>query len=536
MSRAAELFRVIEDAVDRGAKADAALATGELRRTAIEGVTAVQAEVPLKKVIGRRWFDLAAQLGERIAPAFPASPGIGRRYGQSLIEVGQLARARAHFETLLATPQLKPSDRDEYIGFIGRTLKQQVIVEERLTGNLNADTLRRAIDTYLEGYRADETANTWHGINAVALLRFAQRRGVQDPRISDASAMADAIAGTIGLLDARKYWDEATLAEAHVALEQWDEAEQRLKAYLWDYRDANAFAFGSTLRQLEEIWGLGDEGGPGSPLVVLLHSRLMEIEDGSVTLSPGQIARGLQKGAMHYEKVFGKDHFTSLRNYRLGLERCGPVARVGYEAGTSEGTGFLLRASDLLQGLDGIVLVTNAHVIDPTPDRKSHGLAPHEAVVSFQALDGVGPADPFKIDSVVFSSPREALDVTIVRLTPMPPLERPYPLAAQMPNRGARLNAIGHPGGGSLQLSLNDNELLDFEDAGPRVHYRTPTEGGSSGSPIFTKEWELVSLHHAGGDDMARLNGQAGTYQANEGISFTAIRAGLAAATAGARG
>jgi V8-like Glu-specific endopeptidase len=65
-------------------------------------------------------------------------------------------------------------------------------------------------------------------------------------------------------------------------------------------------------------------------------------------------------------------------------------------------------------------------------------------------------------------------------------------------------------------LSVRDNRLLDADDL--RLHYRTPTLGGSSGSPVFNRAWELIALHHAGLTHMPQLNGQHGTYPANEGI------------------
>jgi V8-like Glu-specific endopeptidase len=55
------------------------------------------------------------------------------------------------------------------------------------------------------------------------------------------------------------------------------------------------------------------------------------------------------------------------------------------------------------------------------------------------------------------------------------------------------------------------------------VHYRTPTEPGNSGSPVFDDLWRLVAFHHAGKSDMRKLNGKPGTYEANEGINILAI-------------
>src|SRR5690606_35350832 len=87
----------------------------------------------------------------------------------------------------------------------------------------------------------------------------------------------------------------------------------------------------------------------------------------------------------------------------------------------------------------------------------------------------------------------------------------PLPIAASLPavDRDARVYVIGYPGGRELAFSFHDNELLDHE--GPpagtpavagvcRVHYRAPTEGGSSGSPVFDAgAWQVFALHHSGG-------------------------------------
>jgi V8-like Glu-specific endopeptidase len=100
---------------------------------------------------------------------------------------------------------------------------------------------------------------------------------------------------------------------------------------------------------------------------------------------------------------------------------------------------------------------------------------------------------------------------------------------------------IGHPGGRDLAFSFLDNELLDHE--GPpagkpqipdvrRLHYRAPTEGGSSGSPVFNARlWEVIALHHKGGKlGMPKLNGKEGTYAANEGISLESIKESIESA------
>ena len=59
---------------------------------------------------------------------------------------------------------------------------------------------------------------------------------------------------------------------------------------------------------------------------------------------------------------------------------------------------------------------------------------------------------------------------------------------------------------------------------------------GSSGSPVFDNHWQLIGVHHAGGFNLPQLNNAGGTHAANEGITFDAIRAGLAADPPRARG
>jgi V8-like Glu-specific endopeptidase len=100
------------------------------------------------------------------------------------------------------------------------------------------------------------------------------------------------------------------------------------------------------------------------------------------------------------------------------------------------------------------------------------------------------------------------------------------PLAPDLPSLDGptpqRAYIIGHPRGWSTpQISLHDNRMLDYDET--YVHYRSPTDPGSSGSPVFDNEWRLIGVHHAGSSSMARLRGKGGVYQANEAIRISAI-------------
>ena len=88
-------------------------------------------------------------------------------------------------------------------------------------------------------------------------------------------------------------------------------------------------------------------------------------------------------------------------------------------------------------------------------------------------------------------------------------------------------------------LENKDGVIVDF--GGPAngmldplfLHYRTPTEGGNSGSPVFSTEndkWAVIGLHHAGFDKVKgrpKLEGKPGTNFANEGVWIDSIRNGI---------
>jgi V8-like Glu-specific endopeptidase len=170
--------------------------------------------------------------------------------------------------------------------------------------------------------------------------------------------------------------------------------------------------------------------------------------------------------------------------------------------------------------LPAMVLVTNGHVI---PEE----LHPADARVIFRGLDADNTRQVFRIVRRWWyeASEKRGLDTTLVELDAYPHNVEPLPLARQLPalqSAMTRAYVVGHPRGLTLpQFSLYDNALLDYDDTW--IHYRSPTEGASSGSPVFDPQWDLIGLHHAGGLYVRRLHGR-GTYPANEAISLDAIR------------
>jgi hypothetical protein len=83
---------------------------------------------------------------------------------------------------------------------------------------------------------------------------------------------------------------------------------------------------------------------------------------------------------------------------------------------------------------------------------------------------------------------------------------------------------LQHPDKAPLKLALDTRAVIEVNGNDTRVRYRTNTEPGSSGSPCFDQNWNLVALHHSGDPNYDQVNPP--TF--NRGIPMAAIRRLLA--------
>jgi endonuclease G len=104
----------------------------------------------------------------------------------------------------------------------------------------------------------------------------------------------------------------------------------------------------------------------------------------------------------------------------------------------------------------------------------------------------------------------------------------PYTYIAEEPVR-----IVGHPGGRPAQFSYASPSQIRLTPRTSRVRYQTNTERGSSGSPVFNKEWRVIALHQAAGPTAAPgpLDLQDGLF--NQGIPIAEIVAALRQVLAG---
>ena len=466
---------------------------------------------------------------------------IRRRYAQALIDSGHLATALTFLKTLQADCHRHkvPSELAEARGLIGRVCKQHYVNAAASGSKPSAahkNLLSDSIAAYGEVYDEEKT-KIWHGINSAALISRAQRDKVP-LRGNKRTTKEIATRVLRGISDSKSkgcLWDFAVGVEANLGLGKYKEALVWLSKYV-SAEGADAFEYASTLRQFEEVWQLDPAQSDQAKILQLLRSALLRQEGGGIVIqnlsqevaSAGEIASDKK-----YEAILGEDRYKTYNWYVLGLERATSVAKVVNRVGDGIGTGFLVKGSDIHPTItEDWVLLTNAHVISDNAQEQSGtppSLAPEDAVVIFQAGPDAGKI--FEIDRLIFSSHRNDLDCTIATLQQPTSFNTPTRISKSLPRlttgKNQRVFVIGHPKGGGLSFSLHDNLLLDHQT--PKIHYRAPTEGGSSGSPVFNSTWNLIGIHHLGGERVQKLNNQSGFYEANEGISIQSIRNAVAA-------
>ncbi len=219
--------------------------------------------------------------------------------------------------------------------------------------------------------------------------------------------------------------------------------------------------------------------------------------------------KGVETTADVLEKIIGENTLRPVAFLQRGLE----VSRsVAYIRGL--GTGFLVTEN---------LLLTNNHVLSSV-DLLAN------AVFRFNYQDDfLGHAQPIEeyhaLPNGLFHT-NEGLDYTLVQLEKKPGQKWGY-LSLKPRNIKIkcedRVNIIQHPGGQAKQISFQNNFV---EYVGENVvQYVTSTLNGSSGSPVLNDAWEVIALHHAGGNLPEPTTQRR--YFRNEGILIEKILADL---------
>lgn len=192
------------------------------------------------------------------------------------------------------------------------------------------------------------------------------------------------------------------------------------------------------------------------------------------------------------ERIINTPDFVDVRYLEVGTRSSHAVGRVDIRDHAGRvvgfGTGSLVTSR---------LLLTNHHVL---PDAETAA----NSEIEFNFEDGIDgqPLQPrrFPLDPASFFLTDEELDFALVAVGASPQELAQFGFNPTISAEGKAIagdfvTIVEHPEGQKKQVALRDNRIVDVFDK--FLHYEADTEPGSSGSPVFNDQWELVALHHA---------------------------------------
>jgi hypothetical protein len=476
-----------------------------------EAVSEEDATGAIKCLRQKRLF---AQL-ERVAVSYldhvRRTPMLRFYYAQALVDQDRPGAALEVLNRLLGEIDEGAPAAEEARALVGRVYKQAFVRPGPDAPAQGPEALRLAIAAYRQAWARATRDPRWPAVNVLALTVRAREEGISIPDGDDPRDMARKIVDEVTAVDAaerqtavdegrepkQRPWWFATALEASLALEA---PEQEALVVEWgrrylDCEAADAFELGSTLRQLTEIWRLQQHPNRViASFLPLLEARLLRRKKGAQLDQPRGMIAALQGGWVP-EAVWGQQRFQDFRWMKKAVGHSDSIGQVQDRSRRPVGTGFLMVGRDLRPdwGSDQ-VLITNHHVVSDPPG--PIGIPPSRALVSLTTHEGPDRDDGIPVAEILWCDP--TLDVAVLRLQRQPQRPRGLELGQTgglewRTDPRSRIFVIGHPLGGALAYSMYDNDLRSIER--PTVYYRSPTESGSSGSPVFNPDFELIAIH-----------------------------------------
>ncbi|GAF47024.1 DNA/RNA non-specific endonuclease [Rhodococcus wratislaviensis] len=192
------------------------------------------------------------------------------------------------------------------------------------------------------------------------------------------------------------------------------------------------------------------------------------------------------------EKIINTADFVGVRYLDAGAAAARSIGRVNIRdaRGTLQGygTGFLVSPT---------LLLTNHHVLPNADTARS-------SVIEFDYQDGIDgkprPVQMFPLAPGRFYLADRERDFALVAVGAEPGTLAQFGFTPLIQAEGKAVigefvTIVQHPRGEKKQIALRENRIVDVPER--FLHYSADTEPGSSGSPVFNDQWEVVALHHA---------------------------------------
>lgn len=214
------------------------------------------------------------------------------------------------------------------------------------------------------------------------------------------------------------------------------------------------------------------------------------------------------------EAIIGTDNLSKINWLEKGIKASKSVCQVVREDG-KKGTGFLL---------EGGYLMTNFHVL-PNKERAEGAKIVFDYEEDMLGNQRTTSEYFLEAEDSKFSPLIDGLDYAYIKVRDKP--EKPLSGWGVLelddfsePQLNDPVTIIQHPLGETKQIALTANEIVSINK--PKLFYSADTQRGSSGSPVFNKDWRVIALHHAGRSDKDGgliINAATGERKgANEGI------------------
>jgi endonuclease G len=182
---------------------------------------------------------------------------------------------------------------------------------------------------------------------------------------------------------------------------------------------------------------------------------------------------------------------------KRGIDQAASVCRIERSSGEPLGTGFLVKPD---------ILLTNYHVLTEN-NRVDLKTNLSDIVLRFGYFSSevtgetIGKTFQLSTNPIEKFSPTNKLDYVLLRVeaailqhSEMCPVDLNY---AQLPTLNSGINILQHPQGKTMQLALSRNGVTVIDEHNGLIQYVSKTYGGSSGSPCFNENWQVIALHHA---------------------------------------
>jgi endonuclease G len=213
-----------------------------------------------------------------------------------------------------------------------------------------------------------------------------------------------------------------------------------------------------------------------------------------------------------FERYLGNNDLLPINYLQIGTNRSKAVGRLVYvdtaTAKTGMATGFLI-SPDLV--------MTNHHVFESGNSFKNGTI---EFDYAFDEFGKEKQKIVFDLDPDKFFHSFDKLDLAIVGVKSKDVTgkydikDRGYLVLngdTGKAGKGDFASIIQHNEGNWQQIGIRKNEILDVTHPTLLI-YETDTSHGSSGSPVFNDQWQIIALHSAGvakkkGDDYIDKNG-----------------------------